>query len=53
QAFQLTGDAARADPVCQLSPDHHLIRAVVAATGPQQPQRPRGHPDRPQQRPYQ
>jgi PqqA peptide cyclase len=53
QAFQLTGDAARADPVCQLSADHHLIRAVVDGTGPQQPLRPRVNPDRHHQRPYQ
>jgi pyrroloquinoline quinone biosynthesis protein E len=44
QAFQLTGDAARADPVCQLSPDHHLVREVVDAAGPQQPPRPRVNP---------
>lgn len=25
QAFLLTGDAAKTDPVCLLSPDHHLI----------------------------
>jgi PqqA peptide cyclase len=32
QAFQLTGDAARTDPVCHLSPDHDLVaRAVEAA----------------------
>lgn len=32
QAFQLTGDAARTDPVCHLSPDHELVaRAVEAA----------------------
>ncbi|HEY3685169.1 MAG TPA: pyrroloquinoline quinone biosynthesis protein PqqE [Streptosporangiaceae bacterium] len=32
QAFQLTGDAARTDPVCHLSPDHGLVaRAVDAA----------------------
>jgi pyrroloquinoline quinone biosynthesis protein E len=32
QAFQLTGDAARTDPVCHLSPDHELVaRAVDAA----------------------
>jgi pyrroloquinoline quinone biosynthesis protein E len=32
QAFLLTGDAARTDPVCHLSPDHDLVaRAVVAA----------------------
>lgn len=31
QAFQLTGDAARTDPVCGLSPDHGLITAAVRA----------------------
>ena len=32
QAFQLTGDAARTDPVCRLSPDHDLVaRAVETA----------------------
>ena len=31
QAFQLTGDAGRTDPVCHLSPDHHLVAAAVAA----------------------
>lgn len=31
QAFQLTGDAGRTDPVCHLSPDHDRIRAAVAA----------------------
>ncbi|MGH3900846.1 MAG: pyrroloquinoline quinone biosynthesis protein PqqE [Pseudonocardiaceae bacterium] len=44
QAFQLTGDAARADPVCPLSPDHHLIRAIIDATGPPLPLRPRVNP---------
>jgi pyrroloquinoline quinone biosynthesis protein E len=36
QAFQLTGDAARTDPVCHLSPDHDLVANAVAAanTGP-------------------
>lgn len=29
QAFALTGDAARTDPVCQLSPDHGLVTAAV------------------------
>ncbi|GHF69544.1 pyrroloquinoline quinone biosynthesis protein E [Amycolatopsis bartoniae] len=33
QAFQLTGDAARADPVCHLSPDHRLITEAVAEAG--------------------
>jgi PqqA peptide cyclase len=31
QAFQLTGDAARTDPVCHLSPDHGLVEAAVRA----------------------
>lgn len=30
QAYLLTGDAANADPVCSLSPHHHLIEAAVA-----------------------
>jgi PqqA peptide cyclase len=51
QAFQLTGDAARTDPVCHLSPDHGIVaKAVQAAnqgTGPGEgvliPRRYRGH----------
>jgi PqqA peptide cyclase len=31
QAFQLTGDAARTDPVCHLSPDHATVAAAVRA----------------------
>ncbi|HYY17699.1 MAG TPA: pyrroloquinoline quinone biosynthesis protein PqqE [Streptosporangiaceae bacterium] len=31
QAFQLTGDAARTDPVCHLSPDHEIVAAAVRA----------------------
>ncbi|MFC5947860.1 pyrroloquinoline quinone biosynthesis protein PqqE [Pseudonocardia lutea] len=31
QAFQLTGDAARTDPVCHLSPDHALVDEAVRA----------------------
>jgi PqqA peptide cyclase len=31
QAFALTGDAARTDPVCELSPDHGLVTDAVAA----------------------
>jgi pyrroloquinoline quinone biosynthesis protein E len=31
QAFQLTGTAARTDPVCHLSPDHDLVARVVEA----------------------
>jgi PqqA peptide cyclase len=38
QAFALTGDAARTDPVCHLSPDHAVVeeavRAANAATRP-------------------
>jgi pyrroloquinoline quinone biosynthesis protein E len=29
QALALAGDAARTDPVCQWSPDHHLVTAAV------------------------
>ncbi|KAA0082605.1 pyrroloquinoline quinone biosynthesis protein PqqE [Mycolicibacterium sp. P9-64] len=39
QAFALTGDAARTDPVCHLSPDHGLVEAAVAAAN--DPTRPR------------
>jgi PqqA peptide cyclase len=31
QAFLLTGDAARTDPVCHLSPDHDLVARAVGA----------------------
>jgi pyrroloquinoline quinone biosynthesis protein E len=35
QAFQLTGDATRTDPVCFKSPDHHLVeQAVDGANAP-------------------
>jgi PqqA peptide cyclase len=30
QAFQLTGDAAATDPVCELSPQHGLVTAALA-----------------------
>ena len=30
QAFLLTGDAARTDPVCALSPDHGVVEAALA-----------------------
>jgi pyrroloquinoline quinone biosynthesis protein E len=51
QAFLLTGDAARTDPVCHLSPDHDLVaRAVVAANADPPaddlPMIPRRHPVR-------
>jgi PqqA peptide cyclase len=45
QAFALTGDATRADPVCQLSPDRHLIDATLHGAGlPHSPLRPRSNP---------
>jgi pyrroloquinoline quinone biosynthesis protein E len=31
QAFLLTGDAARTDPVCHLSPDHEIVAEAVRA----------------------
>ena len=31
QAYLLTGDPANADPVCDLSPHHHLVTGAVAA----------------------
>ncbi|WP_345718814.1 pyrroloquinoline quinone biosynthesis protein PqqE [Kineosporia mesophila] len=37
QAFQLTGDAARTDPVCHLSPDHALVTDAVRAANPGAP----------------
>jgi PqqA peptide cyclase len=49
QAFQLTGDATRTDPVCHLSPDHGIVaNAVQAANETVQPPEamliPRPHP---------
>jgi pyrroloquinoline quinone biosynthesis protein E len=35
QAFQLTGDAARTDPVCHLSPDHEIVAEAVRAANEQ------------------
>jgi pyrroloquinoline quinone biosynthesis protein E len=36
QAYQLTGDAAATDPVCDLSPQHHLVTGLLTATtGPE------------------
>ncbi|MGH3788433.1 MAG: pyrroloquinoline quinone biosynthesis protein PqqE [Pseudonocardiaceae bacterium] len=47
QAFQFTGDAARTDPVCHLSPDHHLIDSALQPAGPShQPLHPRVNPHR-------
>ncbi len=50
QAFQLTGDATRTDPVCHLSPDHEIVASVVRAASEAEPPReatliPRPHPD--------
>ena len=42
QAYQLTGHAARTDPVCHLSPDHGLVAAAVRAA--QSDTRPGGTP---------
>jgi pyrroloquinoline quinone biosynthesis protein E len=49
QAFQLTGDAARTDPVCHLSADHEVVAKAVAAANEAVPGRgavlaPRPHP---------
>ncbi len=30
QAFAITGDAAATDPVCHLSPHHHLVEQQAA-----------------------
>lgn len=51
QAFQLTGDAARTDPVCHLSPDHGIVADAVQAANepersPEAPLIPRPHPSR-------
>jgi PqqA peptide cyclase len=37
QAYMLTGDAANADPVCDLSPHHHLVTEAVARADAQRP----------------
>jgi pyrroloquinoline quinone biosynthesis protein E len=51
QAFELTGDAARTDPVCHLAPDHAIVSAAIQAanqaTGIREPALiPRPHPRR-------
>jgi pyrroloquinoline quinone biosynthesis protein E len=51
QAFQLTGDAARTDPVCHLSPDHGIVAEAVRVADEAAPPRdgeliPRPHPRR-------
>ena len=40
QAFQLTGEAARTDPVCHLSPDHDLVQLAVTAANSDPPDLP-------------
>ena len=37
QAYLLTGDAANADPVCDLSPHHHLVTEAVALADGERP----------------
>jgi pyrroloquinoline quinone biosynthesis protein E len=37
QAFALTGDAARVDPACQLSPDHALLDVAQIESGSEPP----------------
>lgn len=38
QAFQLTGDPAATDPVCHLSPDHHLVEQAVEQANRHEPE---------------
>jgi pyrroloquinoline quinone biosynthesis protein E len=38
QAYLLTGDATNADPVCDLSPHHHLVTDAVARAARAQPE---------------
>jgi pyrroloquinoline quinone biosynthesis protein E len=33
QAYLITGDATNTDPVCDLSPHHHLVTEAVARAG--------------------
>ncbi|GAA4847498.1 pyrroloquinoline quinone biosynthesis protein PqqE [Saccharopolyspora rosea] len=46
QAFLLTGDAARTDPVCVLSPDHGIVVDAVRAAGEGDALVPRPNPRR-------
>ena len=41
QAFALTGDAARTDPTCALSPDHDIIARALEAAESDAPLTPR------------
>jgi pyrroloquinoline quinone biosynthesis protein E len=48
QAFLMTGDAANADPVCDLSPHHHLVTEAVAnAERPRSAEEPRPAEEKP------
>jgi pyrroloquinoline quinone biosynthesis protein E len=40
QAYLLTGDPANTDPVCDLSPHHHLVTQMVAKANASTPQAP-------------
>jgi pyrroloquinoline quinone biosynthesis protein E len=40
QAYLMTGDPANADPVCSLSPHHHLVTEAVARAERPQPESP-------------
>lgn len=37
QAFALTGDAGRTDPVCRHSPDHHLVQDALVRANQEDP----------------
>ena len=37
QAFQLTGDMSRTDPVCHLAPDHQIVAEAVVAANQEDP----------------
>ena len=47
QAYLLTGDAANADPVCELSPHHHLVTDAIARAGRAAPAERVGHEEKP------
>lgn len=42
QAFLITGDASQADPVCSLSPHHHMVQSSLNVSIPTQERRYRG-----------
>ncbi len=44
QAYLLTGDPANTDPVCDLSPHHHLVTEAVDRAERRDPARPTEHP---------